>query len=82
MLSNDIIQTSEGGKTTTEGETPIQRSDEPPVTTTNNPTDPKILQTKPHTHQRETRNNVPGQLPAIINPDHQQFEQRRSQQLA
>lgn len=78
MLSNDIIQTSEG-RNTTEGETPIQRADAPPVTTINNPTDPKILQTKPRTHQRETCNNVPGQLPAIINPDYQQFEQRQSQ---
>jgi len=51
------------------------------VTTTNNPTDKRELMTKPRTHQRVTRNNTPGQLPAIINDEHHGDLRRRSKRL-
>ena len=63
-----------------EGEIAIQRVEAPPVTTINNSTDPKTLATKPRTHERLTRNNTPGSLPIIENPEHQHV--RRSKRLA
>jgi hypothetical protein len=42
------------GDWTLEGETTFQRVDSPPVTTTNDPTDPQSLQSKPRTHARLT----------------------------
>ena len=71
-------QTSEG-EPSSEGE-PIEYV-APPVTTTNNPTDKRELMTKPRTHQRVTRNNTPGQLPAIINDEHHGDLRRRSKRL-
>ena len=41
----------------------------PPVTTTTNPTGKKQIQTAPRTHQRVTRNNVPGSTIPIIRPE-------------
>ena len=73
------------GEPTSEGEgDPIvfQRvKDSPMVTTTNNPTDPKMVQTTPRIHQRQTRANNPGQLPAIINPTNDLPTTRRSPRL-
>ena len=43
-------QTSEGVPTS-EGETTFQRVSAPTVTTTNDPTDPRVLLTKSHTHK-------------------------------
>lgn len=40
-----------------------------PVTTTNNPTDRKVLFSKPRVHQQNTRSNTPGNLPDIIQDD-------------
>ena len=48
-----------------EGDASIQRVTAPQVTTSNNLTDPRTLRTKPRTHQRVTRANTPGMLPAI-----------------
>ena len=40
----------------------------PYVTTTTNPTAPKVLQDTPRTHQRITRNNTPGATSPIEIP--------------
>ena len=58
----DPVETSEGGHITP----PVTNT--PHVTTSTNPTDPRVLQTKPRSHQRRTRRNIPGAVPAIINP--------------
>jgi hypothetical protein len=58
------------GEQISEGETTFQRVDSPPVITTNDPTDPRSLHSKSRVHSHLTRNNTPGQLPAIINPEH------------
>eukprot|EP00804_Cyclotella_cryptica_P014654 CCRYP_012668-RA/>CCRYP_012668-RA protein AED:0.51 eAED:0.40 QI:0/0/0/1/0/0/2/0/482 len=44
----------------------------PEVTTSNNPTNPSTI------HKRVTRGNTPGQLPAIVNPDHPTQPTRKS----
>eukprot|EP00804_Cyclotella_cryptica_P011139 CCRYP_020834-RA/>CCRYP_020834-RA protein AED:0.37 eAED:0.22 QI:0/0/0/0.66/1/1/3/0/880 len=54
----------------------------PKVTTSNNPTDPKMVKITQRIHQRQTRTNTPGQLPAIINPDNDAPHTRRSPRLA
>ena len=60
---------SKGTKTNSEG-APVERMDNPPpITTSTNPTNPQILQTKPRTHQRSTRTNDPGRLPPINDPN-------------
>ena len=54
---------------TSEGEPPVQRvAAAPPITTSTNPTAPRTLQEKPRSHQRKTRNNTPGAVPAIVIP--------------
>ena len=75
---------SEGEPTSEGAGDPIvfQRvKDSPMVTTTNNPTDPKVVQTTPRIHQRQTRANNPGQLPTIINPANDLPTTRRSPRL-
>ena len=48
----------------------LQRvSDTPRMTTANNPTSKRVLQTKIRTHKRTTRGNIPGALPMIIRPN-------------
>ena len=57
----------------------IQRvSQAPPITTSTNPTENAILQTKQRTHQRTTQNNNPGAVPLI--PVHEK-PARRSTRL-
>ena len=79
--------TSEGEATpapqhTSEADVIFQRvSSTPEVTTTNTPTDPTTVKQTPRIHQRETRGNTPGQLPAIVNPDRPTQPNRRSQRL-
>ncbi len=47
----------------------IQRvSTAPPTMLANNPTSKRVLQARPHTHQRTTRCNTPGTLPKITRP--------------
>ena len=54
---------------TPEGEPSVQRAAAaPPITTSQNPTAPRTLHEKPRSHQRKTRNNIPGAVPAIIIP--------------
>lgn len=59
---------SEGGPTTPElaeieGGNQVIRPNNPAITTSTNPTAPRIHRSKPRTHQRHTRNNTPGTLP-------------------
>jgi polyhydroxyalkanoate synthesis regulator phasin len=73
IVSNDtqvqrVDEQTLEGEQISEGEITFQRVDSPPVTTTNDPTNPRSLQTKPRVHSRLARNNTPGQLPTIINP--------------
>lgn len=56
--------------------------DSPKVTTSNNPTDPALIKSTQRIHQRHTRANTPGQLPAIINPANELPTTRRSPRLA
>jgi hypothetical protein len=78
-------QTSEGapseGEKNSEGDQRVEY-EAPPVTTTNDPTNRRVLMTKPRTHQRVTRNNTPGQLPAIINDENHTALRRRSKRLS
>ena len=64
------LATTEGELATTEGAPKVIRPTNPAVTTSTNPTAPRVLRTKPRTHLRRTRNNKPGALPqpASINP--------------
>ena len=41
----------------------------PAVTTSTNPTAPAVHKVATRTHSRTTRNNTPGAVPAIVNPD-------------
>eukprot|EP00804_Cyclotella_cryptica_P015897 CCRYP_006383-RA/>CCRYP_006383-RA protein AED:0.07 eAED:-0.04 QI:0/0/0/1/0/0/2/0/1375 len=71
--------TSEGGI----NDLIFQRVHEAPkVTTSNNPTAPALIKTTHRIHQRHTRTNIPGQLPAIINPANDVPTTRRSPRLA
>jgi hypothetical protein len=86
LVSNDtqvqrVSEQTLEGEQISEGETTFQRVDSPPVTTTNDPTDPRSLKTKPSLHSHLTRNNTPGQLPTIINPEHSPLP-HRSNRLA
>jgi hypothetical protein len=81
LVSNDnqvqrVDEQTLEGEQISEGETTFQRVISPPVTTTNDPTDPRSLQAKPRVHSRLTRNNTPGQLPTIINPEHSPLPRR------
>eukprot|EP00804_Cyclotella_cryptica_P010472 CCRYP_012303-RA/>CCRYP_012303-RA protein AED:0.45 eAED:0.14 QI:0/0/0/0.6/1/1/5/0/1176 len=61
----------------------FQRENEAPkVTTSNNPTAPALIKSTQRMHQRHTRTNTPGQLPAIINPANDMPTTRRSPRLA
>eukprot|EP00804_Cyclotella_cryptica_P002616 CCRYP_010443-RA/>CCRYP_010443-RA protein AED:0.32 eAED:0.22 QI:0/-1/0/1/-1/1/1/0/664 len=61
----------------------FQRENEAPkVTTSNNPTAPALIKSTQRIHQRHTRTNTPGQLPAIINPANDMPTTRRSPRLA
>ena len=65
--------------TSSEGEDRTQRvGTAPTVTTTTNPTGKRQIQTAPRTHQRVTRNNVPGATMPIIQPEE---APRKSQRL-
>ncbi|KAL7500917.1 hypothetical protein ACHAWT_008970 [Skeletonema menzelii] len=68
--------------TTTEGVNKVIRPNTPTVTTSTNPTAPRVLKTKPRTHQRRTRNNIPGTLPPPTSPppSHQLRRSPRTQQ--
>ena len=44
----------------------IQRVTTQTVTSSTNPTDPRVLQTKPQTHQQHTHANTPGMMPLIV----------------
>ena len=47
----------------------IQRVNQSPtITTSTNPTAPRTLKAKPHTHLRKTRANTPKMVPPIVNP--------------
>ncbi|KAL7483516.1 hypothetical protein ACHAW6_009163 [Cyclotella cf. meneghiniana] len=86
-ISNDtseqrVMNKTSEGEHYSEDERVFQRANAPPVTMTTNPTNPKTLFTKPCTHVCVTRNNTPGSLPVIINPEHQRCIPRRSQRLA
>eukprot|EP00956_Cyclotella_meneghiniana_P014140 scaffold21040_cov41-Cyclotella_meneghiniana.AAC.5 len=75
-------ETNSEGEKTSGGDTVFQRvNDAPEVTTSNDPTSREAVRTAPRTHQRVTRANTPGQLPAIINPDRPVPTQRRSLRL-
>ena len=47
----------------------IQRVDAPLITTSTNPTAPRVLNTKPRTHQCTTRANTQGLVPTIVNEE-------------
>lgn len=86
-ISNDtseqrVMNKTSEGEHDSEDERVFQRANAPPVTMTTNPTNSKTLFTKPCTHVCVTRNNTPGSLPVIINPEHQRCIPRRSQRLA
>ena len=68
---------AEGENTSSEGGR-IQRVDPPIITTTTSPTEPNHLRQQPRSHQRVTRANQPGAVPAILTiiP-----KKRRSKQL-
>ena len=60
----------------------IQRVDAPQITASTNPTAPRVLNTKPTMHQRTTRANTPGKLPAIVQEEStQQLAKRQSKRL-
>eukprot|EP00804_Cyclotella_cryptica_P020493 CCRYP_019412-RA/>CCRYP_019412-RA protein AED:0.05 eAED:-0.04 QI:0/0/0/1/0/0.5/2/0/1372 len=56
-------------------------SNAPEVTTTTTPTDPSTVKHTPRIHNRVTRDNTPGLLPAIVNPDRITQPKRRSPRL-
>ena len=67
--TNELIQRVNQAPTL-EGKVTIQRvSTSPLVTTSANPTAPATHKATPRTHMQRTRNNTPGAVPAIVNPD-------------
>eukprot|EP00804_Cyclotella_cryptica_P029536 CCRYP_020583-RA/>CCRYP_020583-RA protein AED:0.35 eAED:0.26 QI:0/-1/0/1/-1/1/1/0/1386 len=77
--TSEGVQNSEGDATNIV----FQRvPDSPQVTTSNNPTNPTMIKTSQRVHQRHTRANTPGQLPAIINPANDGPPTRRSPRLS
>ena len=64
-------QNSEGGISSppVSRDDKIQRVDAPLITTSTNPTAPRVLNAKPRTHQRTTRANTPGKVPDIVHEE-------------
>ena len=62
------LSATEGELSATEGDPKVIRPTNPAVTTSTNPTAPRVLRNKPRTHLRRTRNNKPGTIPPLPKP--------------
>ena len=70
-MATSLAELAAPGGTPQQGPTTTSNTDVnaiPNVTTTTNPTAPKVLQEAPQTHQRLTRNNTTGATPPIERP--------------
>ena len=71
-LASMEMQMQPPQRVTAEGNEPSQQrvaAVAPPITTTTNPTNPRVLAAKPRTHLRATRANTPGTIAPIATPD-------------
>ena len=74
IVAGGKVPTTEGAEAATEGE----QAPPVPITTSTNPTNPRVLASKPRTHLKMTRANTPGTLPQIVT---EEPAKRRSKRL-
>ena len=74
IIKGGMLPTSEGEKATTEGVGPLAE----PVTTSTNPTNPRVLRNKPRMHLKQTRRNTPDAALSIVTEEE---PRRRSPRL-